>query len=345
MAKERIEYIDAMRGLTMILVIYSHICIACFNEYFIAFNDILFLLRMPCFFFISGWLFYKIGRLWDAQTIKQVVSNKFMVQIVPTFIFFTLHERSHFFQQLGAVKGGYWFTVSLFVFFMIYILSSLVFRCSKHKDRWMLLTALLISLAASWYDAHYSRIATQLGWGRLFLGFIGFMTWRYYLFFLLGTLAKKHFESFLQLTNRREILFVFIIIFLTIAALPRANYWPLVYTRFALSGLCGVVIVFTFFRKFSLWFTKERVLGRSLQYVGTRTLDVYLLHFFFLPESLLFYNRQLLAYDNKGLEVAVVLIEALVVLAVCLMVSYVIRLSPFLSYYLFGVRRKPSIAN
>lgn len=305
-----------------------------------AFNDILFLLRMPCFFFVSGWLFYKVGRMWDAQTVKQVICNKFMVQIVPTFIFLALHERSHFFQQLGAVKGGYWFTFSLFIFFVIYILSSLVFRRPKHKDLWMLFVALMISIGASWYDAYYSSIAHQLRWGRQFLGFIGFMTWRYYLFFLLGTLVKKHFDSFLLLTDRREFMFVIMVVFFTIAILPRTDCWPWVYTRFALSGICGMVLVFTFFRKFASWFTKERLLGRSLQYIGTRTLDIYLLHFFFLPESLLFYNRQLLVYGNKGLEVLVVLGEAFAVLAACLMASHIIRLSPFLAYYLFGVRRQ-----
>jgi fucose 4-O-acetylase-like acetyltransferase len=99
-----------------------------------------------------------------------------------------------------------------------------------------------------------------------------------------------------------------------------------------------MVMVFTFFRYFASWFTKERVLGCGLQYVGTRTLDIYLLHFFFLPESMLAYNRQLLAYGNKFLEVSVVLGEALLVLAGCLIASYIIRLSPFLAHYLFGVK-------
>ena len=340
MAKGRIAYIDAMRGFTMILVIYSHICIFCFKEYFIAFNDILFLLRMPCFFFISGWLFFKIGRVWNRQTVKQVVCNKFMVQVVPTFIFLALHERAQFFHQLGAVKGGYWFTFSLFIFFVIYILSSLVFRRSKRKDLWMLVVALMISVAASWYDVHYSRISNQLGWARLFLGFIGFMTWRYYLFFLLGTLVKKHFDKFLQFTDHREIMLVIIAVFFTVAILPRTDYWTWAYTRFVLSGISGMVLVFTFFRKFALWFTKERLLGCSLQYIGTRTLDIYLLHFFFLPESMLLYNRQLLAYGNKGLEVVAVLGETLIVLTACLIASYIIRLCPFLAHYLFGVRRK-----
>jgi len=340
MAKERIQYIDAMRGFTMILVIYSHVCVFCFKEYFIAFNDVLFLLRLPCFFMISGWLFYKATRIWDKATIQQVIHNKFMVQIIPTFIFLALHERTNFFHQLGAFKGGYWFTFGLFVFFCLYILSSLLFRRCRYKDWWMFLTALVISMAASWYDMHYRAVSPHIGWGRELLGFIGFVTWRYYIFFFLGTLVKKHFEKFIEWTNRRKVFFTAIVLFALTASLPRTDYWLWVYTRFALSGICGMVMVFTSFRYFASWFTKERVLGRNLQYVGTRTLDIYLLHFFFLPESWLSYNRQLLTYNSKWVEIAVVMGEALVVLACCLIVSYILRLSPFLAKYLFGVRKK-----
>ena len=53
----RIEYIDAMRGMTMILVVYSHVCNYCLGDKTMGFNDIFFLFRLPCFFFISGWLF------------------------------------------------------------------------------------------------------------------------------------------------------------------------------------------------------------------------------------------------------------------------------------------------
>ena len=41
----RIEYIDAMRGLTMILVVYSHICHFCLGDSLLGFNRIFFLFR------------------------------------------------------------------------------------------------------------------------------------------------------------------------------------------------------------------------------------------------------------------------------------------------------------
>lgn len=340
MEQKRIQYIDAMRGFTMILVVYSHVCMFCFGDYFMAFNKVLFLLRLPCFFFISGWLFYKIGRIWDMTTARQVISKKFMVQIIPTVIFLALHERTQFFHHLGAFKGGYWFTFGLFVFFVIYIFSSLVFRRCKYKDRWMLLVALVVSVAAYWYDVSYQRVAHQLGWGRELLGFMGFVTWRYYLFFVLGAFAKKYFDRFLVLTDRREVQFVVVALFCLMAALPVTDNWAWACTRFAVSGICGMVMVFTFFRKFASWFTKEKPLGRSLQYVGTRTLDIYLLHFFFLPEFLMAHRDLLLSRHQLWLEIVVVLAIALVVLLLCLLASYVLRLSPFLAKYLFGVTPK-----
>ena len=96
-------------------------------------------------------------------------------------------------------------------------------------------------------------------------------------------------------------------------------------------------LVFTCFRLFGSWL-KKLYLSRPLQYVGTRTLDIYLLHFFFLPRFLMPYADQLRTYDSRIVEFFVILAIALVVLAITLLASYLIRLSPFLGHYLFGVK-------
>ena len=53
---KRIEYIDAMRGFTMILVVYAHIRFYGYhiNDYSDAFsfNSLFMLIRMPLFFFV-----------------------------------------------------------------------------------------------------------------------------------------------------------------------------------------------------------------------------------------------------------------------------------------------------
>jgi len=225
-----------------------------------------------------------------------------------------------------------------FIYFVLFSLTAWLVK--KHRTVVFLLSALLISVAAYWYDVSYHRIAHQLGWGREILGFLGFVTWRYYLFFVLGALAKKYFDRFLVLTDRHSVQFVVVALFCMMAVLPVTDCWSWAYIRFTVSGICGMVMVFTFFRKFASWFTKEKPLGRSLQYVGTRTLDIYLLHFFFLPEFLLVHRDLLLSRHQLWLEMLVVLVLALIVLGLCLLASYVLRLSPFLAKYLFGVTPK-----
>ena len=337
MAKQRIAYIDAMRGFTMILVVYSHICNYCLDDRGMGFNDVFFLFRLPCFFFISGWLFEQVGRQWDAVSIKHTVKRKFMVQIVPTFIFLLLLAPPPlFFSRLGATKGGYWFTFALFEFFLLCIFSE------RYLKRWSGAFALVISVAAFCYDIFYNRLnhvqysTFNIQWLTDVLGFLSFMTWRYFLFFYIGTWVKRHFDMFLKWTGKPIVITAVVLGFVAITLVPHSDDAVKEYLIFSVGGILGLTMIFTLFRlfysqRFSL------ITHHSLEYIGTRTLDIYLLHYFFLPRFLLSYGEQLRAYDSQPLELVVALSLALVVVVACLLVSYVIRLSPFLGHYLFGV--------
>ena len=50
------------------------------------------------------------------------------------------------------------------------------------------------------------------------------------------------------------------------------------------------------------------------------------------------YAPQLQVYDSRFLEFVVIMVLSLIILVLCLITSYVIRLSPFLGHYLFGVK-------
>ena len=100
-----------------------------------------------------------------------------------------------------------------------------------------------------------------------------------------------------------------------------------------------MIMVFSIFRLSALWLQRIR-LSKPLQYVGTRTLDIYLLHFFFLPRFLLSYTDELHALDSSVMEFVVILIISFLVLGVTLLVSYIIRLNHFLGHYLFGIDYK-----
>lgn len=334
MAKQRIEYIDAMRGFTMILVVYSHICHFCFDDSLLGFNATFFLFRLPCFFLISGWLFEPVSR----RPFFQIARKKFMVQIVPTFIFLLLlAPPPEFFHQLGALKGGYWFTFVLFEFFLIYMISV---RCCW---RWSWLLALVVSVGSFCFASHQSHwrmIAPNYSILSPLLDMAGFLSigvWRYYLFFYIGTLVRRHFDAFVRLTNRTWLVILLITVFFAIASTNHPASDVLEYLRFNLGGVFGMFMVFVLFRHGASWLQRLH-LSRPLQYVGTRTLDIYLLHFFFLPRFLMAYSSQLHAYDSSLLEFLVITPIALIVLLITLLASYIIRLSPFLGHHLLGVK-------
>ena len=333
MMEQRIAYIDAMRGFTMILVVYSHVCNYCFGDKWMGWNDVFFLFRLPCFFFISGWLFEQVGRQWNSVSVKSVVRNKFMVQIVPTVIFLLLLAPPPlFFSKLGATKGGYWFTFALFEFFLICIFSERYLK--KHHG----LCAFFISITAFCYDVNYSYYFKDMGLMTQALGFLSFITWRYYLFFYIGTLVKRHFDKFIRWTSKPVVIIAVVVGFALIACHPHSENTIGAYWVFAFGGILGLTMVFTAFRYFSRYLTKDSWLGRGLQYIGTRTLDIYLLHYFVLPRFLLVYTTQLPAYDNRLLEFVIAFTLALIVVSVCLLASYLIRLNSFLGHYLFGVK-------
>jgi len=113
------------------------------------------------------------------------------------------------------------------------------------------------------------------------------------------------------------------------------------YPAYMISGYVSTILVFTFFRKKEHIFSKDNWFGKSIQFIGRRTLDIYLLHYFFLPyHQLQDLGTRLIQYDNKALEIATILILTLCIIGISLAASSIIRLSPFLAHYLFGAKSK-----
>ena len=336
MVKQRIEYIDAMRGFTMILVVFAHVCHFCLGDSRMGYNAILILFRLPCFFMISGWLFESVSQrpFWG------IAKHKAMVQLLPTVVFLLLlAPPPEFFHQLGTLKGGYWFTFALFEYFIIYMLMIRVGR------KWTPLFAIAVTIGAFIYARYYDSIRSSAVGYQLWLidfsGFLSVTTWRLFIFFYLGACIRRHFDAFIRWTDKPVVIVMVTAIFAAIALTSHHDNLMFEMFRFYGGGITGMLMVFTYFRLAASWLQKWHI-SKPLQYVGTRTLDIYLLHYFFLPRFLIAYAEQLSAYDSRFLEFWVILLVSLIVLMLSLVVSYIIRLSPFLGHYLFGVKYPPA---
>ena len=193
-----------------------------------------------------------------------------------------------------------------------------------------------------YYAKYYTRYADELGIWKDILGFLSFVKIRHFIFFWFGTFIRKNFDKFIVLTSNTSFLAAVIAIYLVMTSFPVVYHTTgLEYIAYITTGFAITILVFTLFRKYERLLTKDKWLGKSLQFIGRRTLDIYLIHYFFLPyHCLQGFGARLIQYDNKGLEVVVILILSLCVLSISLIASSMIRLSPFLAHYLFGVNEK-----
>lgn len=341
---KRIEYIDALRGFTMILVIYYHIASYSLGNEEMGFNDVIEKFRMPTFFFISGWVFYKANRIWDARTITTIIRKKFMVQIIP-FLFFMLIYLYVFnyldASSFGSDKKGYWFTFVLFEFFVIYSLFEFILnrRNTNEGEIRVMLAVLSLSIIAFYYATIYTRYASELGNLKTILGLFSFVKFKHFIFFYIGSFIRRHFHSFIKHTDNKYIIALIILVYFALAMNSSVySMKGLEYIAYLITGITGICIIFTFFRKKEALFSKDRTLGRILQYIGRRTLDIYLLHYFIIPYNLQQIATWLMQSENKTFDMLIILFLALWIIALSLLLSNIIRLSPFLAHYLFGVK-------
>ena len=177
--KQRLEWLDAMRGFTMILVVANHVGAMAFEIPHGVSTSLQFLVlfRMPLFFFVSGFLAYKASLVWDLATFGTLVGKKLRVQIIPTVVFFLL-AATLLTKDLWATipdwlsrptKGGYWFTIVLLYMFLVYYVFAYIESKLKVKS-WIPIT-LLFLLSLAFYESCYlpKYFSWAFGWRVLHL--------------------------------------------------------------------------------------------------------------------------------------------------------------------------------
>ena len=354
--KPRLEWLDALRGFTMIMVVANHVAGIGFGEQWRHSSAIPFLVlfRMPLFFFVSGFLAYKASQIWDLRNLGALITKKLRVQVIPTIVFFFLAMSIMHKEFLPSVensfhsptKGGYWFTIVLLYMFIVYYLFS--YLESKFKKRSWIPITLLFIVSLFFYETNYQP--KYFSWAA---GFKGQKTdlclflkdsslvqlLLYFPFFLYGNIVHRYWNRAQKLFDSPWFfpLVVTIVVFATIDALKWRNMrmtWaviPLTVSRFGL-----LTIVFMYFRHYKQYFTKLSPIGASLQYIGRRTLDIYLIHFLFLPD-LPAVGAFFKSYPhNFVLDVVLSVILGLIIIGFTIITSNILRISPFFKKWLFG---------
>lgn len=217
---KRIEFIDALRGFTMILVVMHHIYGFGYTHFeydFFSFNTFFVLFRMPLFFFISGFIFHGASQKWATPSdCTRFVAKKCRIQLIPTAVFALtfiyvmgfggqefLYDRS---------KLGYWFTIALFEFFCFYALHYLVAERLLHlpgrtKDALLVVVAL-----CSYFVFRHSEelVGIRTAW------LLSLDNLHYYVFFVFGFFVRKHYASINVLLDGKRVSTLLIVLFFLI---------------------------------------------------------------------------------------------------------------------------------
>ncbi len=366
--KPRLGWLDALRGFTMLLVVTNHVAMKSFGMQirWSAALQFFLLFRMPLFFFISGFLAYKASRIWNAHTLGELTLKKLRVQIIPTAVFFLLFlamiPTTPFIDSLNealasSMKAGYWFTLvllyMLLTFYLFSYVESKIFRGyegtgargRENTPAPPILIILLFIISLCLFETCY--LPRQFSWA---LGHKGqpnaFMNYsslvemiRYFSFFLYGAIVHRYWERAQRLMDSRWFFPVVVLLALiTTIEVIKWHYFRLEWASLphTLAMFLLLTMVFMFFRHYSDFFSDKTALGRGLQFIGRRTLDIYLLHYFFLPKLPMVGEFFRVNRHNFILDTTAALAVALVVVAFCVITSQLLRVSPFLKKYLFG---------
>ena len=353
--KPRLEWLDALRGFTMIMVVAYHVCQNTFlmSPRISSSMPFLVLFRMPLFFFVSGFLAYKASIVWNLPTLARMLGKKLRVQLIPTIVFFlfaaaVLYNGPYWDVVMDKLesptKGGYWFTLALLYMFIIYYVFAYLESKLPRKTCIPILIFFLLSLCV--YETCY--LPKQFWWA---FGHKGLQndTWlhgssliqvmQYMPFFLYGNIVHRYWNQSKRVMDSAWFfpLIITVVIFCTLDVLKWHTLrfeWtnlPMTLAKFIL-----LTIVFMYFRHYDKYFTHMTWIGRTLQYIGRRTLDIYLLHFLFLPNlpgigTFFTANRH-----NFVMDTTLSVLLGLLIIGFCIITSNILRVSPLFKKYLFG---------
>ncbi|MGN1245821.1 MAG: acyltransferase family protein [Muribaculaceae bacterium] len=353
--KQRIEYFDLLKGMAIFLVVMGHVITMCIRGIDAAFLfKLIGQVHMPVFFFISGYFTYKDSFAPPA------LKKRFIQLIVPFFVVSALWIWYFPHSSLGSPmsstltglycsfwKDGYWFTLCLFMLFLIYWpLSAVLRRCSR---LWQQLVAVVVTYAVLLFVASlWSSEADNFD-----IAGLGLLSW-FFPIFIFGVFAKKYSTVWLKVTSSGTWLTVAAILF-PLALFTLVYPWDLPYipewTRIISRPLLHVSVVVIAVTAVSPWSSREfapvaraesrpSIVARFFKYLGTESLSIYLLHYFFLfPLTPLQEPLKAMGLPFVPLT-AIAALVALCIVVVTLFVAHIISFSPLLSLLLLGKQAK-----
>lgn len=341
---QRFDYIDALRGLAILFIVFGHIPMYCYHtgDNFTSYRNLTSLVQLPIFFFVSGFVF-KIKNMSITRGGGKFILNKIRQLIIPAviigYIYLTLNNSNNPISYIyDKFKGGYWFTFTLFELIIIQYIWELFtekIHIRNNKKKYFILS---LCLAVILYIFSLPIISTKLG---NINNIIGMPMLRYYLYFLIGNLVRNNLDFIVQWKYRNHltafIIVGFFMLFIANQISPQLS-GILFHINLVTLETTSLLMIFMIFYKYRLYFSSNHRFAHILTFLGKRTLDIYLLHYFFLPKDLRLFGNYFTMHPATILETLFSGIITLLVIGGCLFISELLRCNPTVSKYLLGTK-------
>lgn len=335
METKRIVIVDEIKGFAILLVVIGHIISGFYKESYLESPvlNIIVAFWMPLFVFLSGFVGYKTDYgNFDVFFKKKVPALLFPCIFMGTLyaLWKTIPIEILFFSNL---KYGYWFTLVLLeIFFLFYFVNQFILLVKVKTNIYidLLIYLLPYSFLIVLFFLLDAKMIDLVSLKELI---------RLYIYFVLGALMRKYSTVFESIISKN--IFYSICLFFFFTALPFIDYQNVKSTKEFVEdlllrvpvALSAIGIIWYLFKYFSPSVSVVHLLSR----LGQRTLDIYLLHFFFLPD-VSFLVKPFMGKENLIFEITFSVMLAIPIILLCLLISKLIRISKIGSFLLLGIR-------
>lgn len=325
MEKIRLHYIDQLKGFAIILVVFGHIAEKSMGIEDSPFNFMYQSFHMPLFLFLSGIFVFSGIENFDWKDFIFFIKKKAIRILLPFLIVggaYSIIVLHNFVSVYNGVFGGYWFLPAVFLCMLFSFFSCAI----SHRLTMMkpyvsdLLSFLFIFgiISIPWLlhlDIPY--------WLHALKGFP---------FFMFGMFYNKY-SKLKQMICYNDILLTSSIILYILSSIVMICFD---FHFIIITGFFAIIMFVNIFSKY------ETQIPNKLEMIGQYSLEIYVLHWFFLPNlndiGKLIYGNDCFN-GNLSVILLVCCIMSIPIIALCLFVSTIIKRSKLMRYLCFGIRQ------
>lgn len=272
---KRIAYLDCLRGLAMLMVVYGHTV-----GFALKLSDVGTLgwlissfcfIQLQLFFFVSGY-FAPPSPIFNYRHIRSRLLYLMLPTVVTFLVYVLFRDKSleHLDIYLSdEYKFGYWFPFVLFEMNIIHYFLSLILSNTKRFLLIMAAVCAILILLKDWDWYHNGTFLCRWFSLRLVASYLPF--------YLLGIIVAQYCNVVNRYANSHIVYGIALAGFALSFIIPMSGFYSSM-----LKALLGLTVVFCLFYRHQQH-VSETFIGRQLMLIGRYTLPIYLIHYFLLP--------------------------------------------------------------